>query len=264
VTKLVPGKAYWVKVAAPGGKLVFSNPLLDIGGSSLLTGNGAAELLNSLTITDGRGRTQTLYFGSDESRLIKTSLYDVPPLPPAGAFDARFTTESGGSLVRTHGANTTTGVAFPITVQTEAYPLTISWRIKNGAYALMDDHQGRTLQPRELLGVGSMTITNPALSGFMLALTGEGLLPKEFALAQNYPNPFNPATTINYDLPYDTRVILKVFNVLGQQVATLLNEDQKAGYRSVVWNGTGFASGIYYYRLEAGTFSGVKKLVLMK
>jgi hypothetical protein len=88
--------------------------------------------------------------------------------------------------------------------------------------------------------------------------------PTKFTLDQNYPNPFNPSTTINYDLPRDVRVSLKIYNTLGQEVATLVNEEQQAGYKSVVWNGTGFASGMYFYRLQAGEFVDVRKLLLLK
>jgi hypothetical protein len=88
--------------------------------------------------------------------------------------------------------------------------------------------------------------------------------PTKFTLDQNFPNPFNPSTTINYDLPRDVRVSLKLYNTLGQEVATLVNEEQQAGYKSVVWNGTGFASGMYFYRLQAGEFVDVRKLLLLK
>jgi hypothetical protein len=91
-----------------------------------------------------------------------------------------------------------------------------------------------------------------------------GSHPEEFSLHQNYPNPFNPSTTINYDLPKESRVSLKVFDTLGREVATLVNEDQKAGYKSTVWNGAGLASGIYYYRLQAGDFTATRKLLLLK
>ena len=88
--------------------------------------------------------------------------------------------------------------------------------------------------------------------------------PVEFALHQNFPNPFNPATTIRYDLRADTRVSLKVFNILGQEVLTLVNEEQKAGYKSVEWNASNFASGVYFYRLQAGPYTGTKKLLLLR
>jgi hypothetical protein len=86
----------------------------------------------------------------------------------------------------------------------------------------------------------------------------------EFVLRQNYPNPFNPSTTIMYDLPKDSRVSLKVFDILGREVTTLVNEDQKAGRRSVEWNAIRLSSGVYFYRLEAGNFVSVKKLLLLK
>ncbi|HCV42474.1 MAG TPA: hypothetical protein DGH68_03250 [Bacteroidetes bacterium] len=90
------------------------------------------------------------------------------------------------------------------------------------------------------------------------------MLPKEFALEQNYPNPFNPITTIKYDLPVDSRVSLVVFNILGQEVVMLANGEQKAGYRSVEWNASNVASGVYFYRLEACNFTSVKKLLLLR
>ena len=85
-----------------------------------------------------------------------------------------------------------------------------------------------------------------------------------FALDQNYPNPFNPSTTVRYELPKDSRVSLRVFNILGQEVATLVNGEQKAGYKSIEWNAGSVASGVYFYRLEAGDFSASKKLLLLK
>jgi parallel beta-helix repeat protein len=92
----------------------------------------------------------------------------------------------------------------------------------------------------------------------------ESQLPTTVVLAQNYPNPFNPSTTIKYDLPRDTRVSLKIYDVLGREVATLVNGEERAGYKSIEWNASGFTSGVYFYRLEAGSFVSVKKLLLLK
>jgi hypothetical protein len=93
-------------------------------------------------------------------------------------------------------------------------------------------------------------------------------LPKEFRLEQNYPNPFNPSTTINYALPSAVHVTLKVYNTLGQEIATLVDGVQEAGYRSVRFEmnsaAGGIPSGIYMYRLSAGTFTDVKKMVVIK
>src|ERR1041385_1780780 len=79
-------------------------------------------------------------------------------------------------------------------------------------------------------------------------------LPTTFALNQNYPNPFNPATIINFQLPVSSYVTLKVYNVLGQEIALLVNEMQEAGYKSIEWNASNIPSGVYFYRLQAGDF----------
>jgi tetratricopeptide (TPR) repeat protein len=89
-------------------------------------------------------------------------------------------------------------------------------------------------------------------------------IPKKYALYQNYPNPFNPVTEIRFDLPEAVRVELKVFNTLGQSVATLVNEPRAAGSYRVSWDGAGLASGLYIYQLKAGNFTDSKKMVLMK
>ena len=89
-------------------------------------------------------------------------------------------------------------------------------------------------------------------------------LPQRFLLEQNYPNPFNPSTTIHYGLPHNSFVTLAVYNTLGQQVAQLVNEQQQAGYHNVMFRGDRLASAVYFYRLEAGSFVSVKKLLLLR
>jgi len=90
------------------------------------------------------------------------------------------------------------------------------------------------------------------------------LAPRAFLLAQNYPNPFNPSTTIEFSLPRASRVTLKVFSELGEEIATLLAGRREAGNHSVAWNANGLPSGIYFYRLEGEGFVETKKLVLMR
>jgi len=89
-------------------------------------------------------------------------------------------------------------------------------------------------------------------------------LPTVFSLSQNYPNPFNPSTVIRYGIPRDSKVTLEVYNVLGQRVSVLVNEMQKAGYHEVVFQDNDLSSGVYFYRLQADTFSETRKLILLR
>jgi hypothetical protein len=104
------------------------------------------------------------------------------------------------------------------------------------------------------------------------AMTGIGdeePLPTEFALKSNYPNPFNPLTKIDFELPSPEMVNIKIYNILGQNVVTLVSEYKEAGRYSVIWNSTNNAgqscpSGIYFYRMTAGDFSETKKMMLLR
>jgi hypothetical protein len=93
---------------------------------------------------------------------------------------------------------------------------------------------------------------------------GEEKLPTEFVLQQNCPNPFNPATEISFSLPNAAHVKLEIFNIMGQKVTTLLNRHLEAGNHSVSWDGNNVASGVYFYRLQAGDMVDTKKMVLLK
>jgi len=98
-------------------------------------------------------------------------------------------------------------------------------------------------------------------------LAGSGLeevMPTQFSLSQNYPNPFNPTTTFSYALPIDVHVTLKLYNILGQEVATLVNSFETAGYKSVVFDASRLSSGLYFYKLAAGNYISIKKMLLAK
>ena len=90
------------------------------------------------------------------------------------------------------------------------------------------------------------------------------LIPNQYSLGNNYPNPFNPVTRIEYTLPEQTHVLLTVFNLLGQEVRTLVNETQSPGVKSVDFDAKSLPSGIYFYKLTTAKFTKVKKLVLLK
>jgi len=107
-------------------------------------------------------------------------------------------------------------------------------------------------------------------SGFVTGIDEEiSDVPTTFSLEQNYPNPFNPTTTIKYDLPKDSKVVLSIYNLLGQEIRTLVNGTETAGRKAVVWNGKNDAgktvgSGVYVYRLEAGATVKSRKMLFLK
>jgi hypothetical protein len=85
-----------------------------------------------------------------------------------------------------------------------------------------------------------------------------------YSLSQNYPNPFNPTTTISYSIKENDLVQLKVYDILGREVAVLVNEDQKSGSYQITFNASNLPSGIYFYKLTSGNFTETKKLILLK
>ena len=86
----------------------------------------------------------------------------------------------------------------------------------------------------------------------------------EYKLVQNYPNPFNPSTTIKYQIPKESFVTIKVYDAIGREVATLVNKQQSVGYYNLNFNAANLSSGIYFYRISAGNYTAVKKMLLLK
>jgi hypothetical protein len=126
----------------------------------------------------------------------------------------------------------------------------------------------------KLVIAGGIT-TGPALSGVVEIYTDtipgstsveliDETGPEEYSLSQNYPNPFNPSTNIEYSIPSESFVELKVYDVLGNEVATLVNEQQQAGVYRADFNANNFPSGIYFARITANEFTQVIKMTLLK
>jgi len=111
---------------------------------------------------------------------------------------------------------------------------------------------------------GSMSYTQPAEVRVFTGTETPPRIPSTFDLAQNYPNPFNPSTTISFDLPAAATVQLTVYNQLGQEVARLVSGYREAGTHAVVWDASGVASGVYFYRISAGQYTGTRQLILLK
>ncbi len=120
------------------------------------------------------------------------------------------------------------------------------------------------------------TVKSICTRGFLTGLDPVvSSIPSQFQLFQNYPNPFNPATKIKFTIPFNVSnyprvvpeeapVTLKVYDVIGREVATLINDNLKSGTYEIIWNGANYASGVYFYRLKAGSYTATKKMVLVK
>ena len=89
-------------------------------------------------------------------------------------------------------------------------------------------------------------------------------IPKDFNLEQNYPNPFNPSTMISFSVPVEGNVVLKIFNAIGQEVATLVNDNLSAGSYSFQWDAKEHTSGVYFYKLQTSDFTQTQKMILLK
>ncbi|MCU0344177.1 MAG: T9SS type A sorting domain-containing protein [Ignavibacterium sp.] len=124
--------------------------------------------------------------------------------------------------------------------------------------AWMDQRRGAYL---DIYGQG---IDSTGSLGSTTLVENDNSLPASFNLYQNYPNPFNPITTISYQLPVSGQVSLKVYDVLGKEIATLVNEEKPAGSYEVDFNAAGLSSGIYFYKLSAGRFVETKKMIYLK
>ncbi len=242
VTNLTSPHGYWVKVGSAGY-------LVENQGSMLLPKTSSPNPLanyNSVTLTDSKGNSQTLYFVEDDKGAIKTADYDMPPVCSTG-FDARY---SSGRLLETYSGKLKTGEQFPIQVQATGN-VTVSWNIvgsDHSSFVLTDSKQNKT--SFVLKGSGARKNVKLSSNTLILKIGGSDLVPSVFSLSQNYPNPFNPTTRMQIGVPEASHVTVKVYDILGQLVKTLVNDDRPEGYQTITWDGTSdagraVASGVY-------------------
>jgi len=238
---LHPGYAYWIKslctqIILPPCSSEVSSKIVEY----------IKENWGKITITDNAERSYTLYAVNGE---VELDNYELPPMPPAEMFDMRFA--SGRIAEDINKAIQTiemTGIEHPIKVKVENMDIRLQ------------DETGKEIN--ENLKAGEeITISNASINKLMVSTE---LIPDKYVLYQNYPNPFNPSTTIKFALRQDSKVNLTVFNILGEKVAKLINQEMKAGYHQIKFDASHFASGIYLYSITAGKFVETKKMVLMK
>jgi hypothetical protein len=208
--------------------------------------------------------------GSNASQITWAAAPDAPIAlsRPAGASYANYFYLVGGDTNTTAVKNTK---VFVFNVQTNSWFYTIlnnpnaTSNICSGVTAHCVNDTVRIFQPG---GYTTVATNNFAVIGCGPTIVGNSIItstiPAAFSLSQNYPNPFNPATKISFLLPKNSDVKLVVYDILGKEVATLVNDYRTAGTYQVEFNASNLASGVYLYKIEAGEFNDVKKMMLVK
>jgi hypothetical protein len=251
-----------------GGKLIFN-----AGDVQLVvlqaTLNGEALSFNTLPDTvrvrkigEFLGFLQTGGFVGNGNLFLEMQYAGSGDIPPDLVTGIVLRDASTGELLSTLRSFSNTGD----TVVTLTIP--ISWRERLVCLGL--EPGGRIPVVREfeldrwfLVNEDSTTLFKPEIAGVNLKAETPGV-PRDYALHPAYPNPFNPTTLIRYDLPVGSNVSITVYDILGKEVATLVESFETAGYHEAVFNASNIASGMYLYRMTAGSFTDTKKLIVLK
>ncbi len=273
VDSLEPMEGYWIKAHQDGALILgeSGNALSFVARRSI---SETIQKSNTLIVRDKLGNQQELRFTLDnlvEDEPSNFSLFELPPLPPKGIFDVRFSNNQTMNLFVRGVRNQ----SIDVLLQSYIPPLEISWNVSednSGPSYLISGKNINMAKLQQLQGTGEILINNPLVTQLTLMSINDRvdkMLPNSYSLQQNYPNPFNPSSMINFELPTDSKVSLKVYDLLGRVVNTLVdNQDYEAGYQQVVFNAGNLASGMYFYRLtaqsEGKTFTDVKKMLLLK
>lgn len=238
------GKGYWVKLSQPG--------VLHLTGgvAKAVTPLASQDTRIVLHIEDKGGASASLYLAKPQE--LKGS-NELPPLPPTGIFDVRF---AGNTYVEELGRP-----SHEVQITSGTSPVTICALGLGGRVLKLKDNVNGQILDVQLVEGKQVTVPQGLTR---LEIEESDLIPLAYELSQNYPNPFNPTTTIKFALPRATYVTLEIFNTLGQNVLHLVDANYDAGYHEVKFDASNLASGTYFYRIRAGQFVAVKKLMILK
>jgi hypothetical protein len=243
-TTLLPGKGYWVKVSQDG-KLFKNQEIVPV--QKEFYSPKIYESWAKLKIID-KNDTETILYLTDEN--LNYDLYELPPQPPIGISDIRFSTNryverlTDNSLVLLLSS-----VKYPIRIKVEG----LNIKIKDFRSGILLNN---TIRDGEYITINNQEINVLELNRLEI--------PKHFELLQNFPNPFNPSTKIKFALPEKVKVTLSLYSILGEKIEELIDSDLDAGYHEIEFNASNLSSGIYFYKIETSNYSVVKKMILLK
>jgi hypothetical protein len=248
---IVPGYGYWLRAFQAGDITLTSGALAKTAPRDF----SRKAKANSFTVN-----STDLYFGIELSAREKLS-YSLPPKPPSGAFDIRFSDD----------AKLCSSDECVIEVMSDGNPLTFDCNIKDGeVWELVPVISNETKWSAAIPMNGKKKITlDSDIEKLILRKSQSTTIPQKFVLHSAYPNPFNPITSLRYDLPEQAQVTLTIYDLMGRVVTQLVNTIQEGGYKSVQWNATDMhgrvvSAGVYLYQIRAGEFVQTRKMVLLK
>lgn len=267
---LQPGKGYWVQALQPG-KLIISSVPLAIPRGGRATRLSALDDFSVIEFETATGELQKIYFrvGAPTSSLSM----ELPPKPPAGAFDVRFSSidQSSNGRIGEIIPESETPVRMELAMQSASYPLKIRWNNRESSRKIVLI-AGRESIP--LIGEGERLMQNNSDGStqsedklVLFASNGHDF-PDRFELAQNFPNPFNNETIIPFSLATNAQVGIDIFNLLGERVVHIEEKEFPQGAHMFPLEAAALASGVYFYRLTAryqgGIFTKVNRMVLLR
>ncbi|WP_138429977.1 FG-GAP-like repeat-containing protein [Fodinibius saliphilus] len=264
-----PGVGYWLRASDAASitlthpELLTSSTVAKEKSSFAKTSKEVEDTFDKVIISAGKHQ-RTLYFGGSLAETAIRASYLLPPLPPGKVFDARF--KNGSTLIEDDRLyieiNKLPGTTVKLETKVESLANYDSFVVKEfGDGQLLKEYTVAANKEVTLAGSETDLVQMAPARGASLS---DSKIPDSFKLEQNYPNPFNPTTQISYSVPQTAEVTLEVFNILGKRVATLIDEQKQPGTYKVTFNGSNLASGLYLYRLKAGSYVATRKLILAK
>jgi hypothetical protein len=258
-----PMKGYWVKSRSAGSLILTSS--FGVAAKAVPVHPSVESVhYGMVTVEDNTGHRQTLLLDPVAADQKTAVTAELPPVPPEGAFDARFASQMSAGQVAAG-----TGFRNAVLLQGASYPVTLKWTITDETHRYACQTGSGSVA---MTGAGSAVLRTEADHAVISAVPrSTPAQPTQFVLDQNYPNPFNPSTTIRFGLPASADVTVTISNVLGETVDVLMSRQAlPTGWNEVSWNAVNAASGIYYVRVTSersdgsGSDVAVRRMMLLK